>query len=277
MTDPLAAKKLLREFGLQPRKDLGQNFIIHRRSLEKIIHSADLSQDQFVLEVGAGLGALTRELAASVSQVVAVELDRRLLPILEAVLDGLQNVRLVVGDVLKLQIEVPSEYQIVANIPYSVTSALIRHFLEAERPPRSMVLTVQSEVAERATAEPGKMSLLALSVQVYGSPEIRGRIPARSFYPEPEVDSAILRIDMHSAPLVDANQIATMFRLARSAFSQRRKKLRNSLAPVLGKSASPVLEAAGIDPSARAQELGVQDWKALAGSAEQFLGDEDGN
>ena len=160
-----------------------------------------------------------------------------------------------------------SVYRVVANIPYTITSAVLRHFLEADRPPDRIVLTVQSEVAERAAAGPGQMSLLALSVQIYGAPEIRGTIPATAFYPKPEVESSILRIDIHPTPVIAAEWIAPVFQLARAGFNQRRKKLSNSLGPVLGLGAREKLLKAGIDPGSRAQELGVFEWEALARAA----------
>jgi len=264
MPDPLAARQLLRAYGVRPRKRLGQNFIIDRQALDDILLAAELRGTEAVVEVGAGLGALTRRLSVTAAHVTAIELDLNLLPILKAVLKGADNVDIVPGDALTVEIETPPEYRVIANIPYTITSALLRHYLEAEQPPDRMVLTVQSEVAERAIAKPGQMSLLALSVQIYGVPEIWGDIPAEAFFPKPEVSSSILTINIHAAPLLEPKWIAPVFRLARAGFTQRRKKLRNSLGPVLGKQAGEVLTMAGIDPSSRAQELSVVDWGALA-------------
>jgi len=264
MPDPLAARQLLRAYGIRPQKNLGQNFIVDREALDDIVLAAELHGTEDVVEVGAGLGALTRRLSLTAAQVTAIELDSRLIPILKAVLQGADNVDIVAGDVLSLKLETTPDYRVVANIPYTITSALLRHYLEADQPPNRIVLTVQSEVAERATAGPGQMSLLALSIQIYGEPEIRGRIAARAFYPKPEVDSSILRIDIHSDPVIGVEWIAPVFRLARSGFTQRRKKLRNSLGPVLGKEAGDKLREAGIDPSARAQELSLGEWEGLA-------------
>ena len=264
MPDPLAARQLLRAYGIRPHKNLGQNFIVDGRALDDILLAAELYGTETVVEVGAGLGALTRRLSLTAAHVTAIELDPRLLPVLRAVLEGADNVDLVAGDALALELELPPDYRVVANIPYTITSALLRHYLEAEQPPGRVVLTVQSEVAERAAARPGQMSLLALNAQIYGVPEIRGEISAGAFFPKPEVDSAILRIDIHEAPIMEAKWIAPVFRLARAGFRQRRKKLRNSLGPVLGREAGETLIAAGIDPSARAQELSVEHWEALA-------------
>ena len=264
MPDPLAARQLLRAYGIRPQKNLGQNFIVDREALDAILLAAELHRTEDVVEVGAGLGALTRRLSVSAAHVTAIELDSRLIPVLKAVLQSAENVDILAGDALSVDIETASDYRVVANIPYTITSALLRHYLEAEQPPDRIVLTVQSEVAERAAAQPGQMSLLALSVQIYGEPEIRGKIPARAFYPEPEVESSILRIDIHPTPVIEAEWIAPVFRLARAGFTQRRKKLRNSLGPVLGNNAGENLQAAGIDPSTRAQELNLEQWEALA-------------
>jgi len=267
MPDPLAARQLLRAYGIRPDKNLGQNFIVDLDALDAIMLAAELHRTEHVVEVGAGLGALTRRLSDAAAHVTAIELDSRLLPILRAVCKSAANVDIVAGDALALDVETAAVYRVVANIPYTITSALLRHFLEADRPPDRIVLTVQTEVAERAAAGPGQMSLLALSVQIYGKPEIRGTIPATAFYPQPEVESSILRIDIHPTPVIPAEWIAPVFRLARAGFNQRRKKLSNSLGLVLGKGAGEKLLEAGIDPGSRAQELSVFQWEALARAA----------
>lgn len=271
--NPLHAKALLRRFGVRPRKSLGQNFLVSGNDLRRIIEVADLTGRDTVLEIGAGLGALTERLVQHAARVVAVELDSRLLPILQTALEGVLGIDLVVGDILELPwdaLDLKAPYIIVANIPYSITSALLRRVLEAPQPAERMVLTVQREVAERVNAKPGHMSLLALSVQIYGTPRIAGRIPARSFYPQPEVDSAILRIDMHGEPKVSSEMIEPIFRLARAGFGQRRKQLRNSIAAGLGVSTEVVetwLRRSGIEAKARAQELDIAAWGRLAAVA----------
>ncbi|MEE9217210.1 MAG: 16S rRNA (adenine(1518)-N(6)/adenine(1519)-N(6))-dimethyltransferase RsmA [Anaerolineales bacterium] len=269
MPDPLAARQLLRAYGIRPHKNLGQNFIVDHEALDAILLAAELHRTEHVVEVGAGLGALTRRLSVAAAHITAIELDSRLIPVLKAVLQGAGNVDIVAGDALSLDVETAPDYQVVANIPYTITSALLRHYLEAERPPDRIVLTVQSEVAERATAQPGQMSMLALSIQIYGEPEIRGRIPATAFYPKPEVESSILRIDIHPTPAIGAEWIDPVFRIARAGFTQRRKKLSNSLGTVFGKQAGEKLKDAGIDPSARAQELSLEEWEALAKVGDQ--------
>lgn len=267
--ESLNAPALLRQYGLRPDKRLGQNFLVDEGALVKIVEISELSIQDVVLEIGAGLGGLTRHLAHRARQVVAVELDGRLLPILQQVLSPYPNVRVVQGDILKLDpadlIDV-SGYLVVANIPYYITSALIRRLLEARQKPSRLVLTVQREVAERICAKPGGLSLLALSVQVYGQPQIRAHIPAGAFYPAPKVDSAVVRVDLYPQPLIPPPWLELFFRLARAGFAQKRKNLRNALSAGMGWSppqTEGLLRMAGIDPRRRAETLGLDEWKAL--------------
>jgi len=271
--DPMQAARLLREYGVRPSRRLGQSFLTDPAALEKVVRAAGLQNDDVVLEVGAGLGVLTRRLASMAGRVVAVEFDRKLIPILETTLAGLANVDLVPGDIMRLDLEglmgkLP--YLVVANIPYYLTSALIRRLLESPQPPRRLVLLVQKEGGARVVSRPGEMSLLALSVQLYGEPRIEGRVPAGAFYPRPDVDSVVLRVDLHPAPKVRRDLIDPLFRLAKAAFGQRRKTLRNSLAGGLGLPASRVselLERAGVSARVRAQEVSLPEWERLAEAA----------
>ena len=258
--------ELLRRYGLRPDKSLGQNFLVDETALLRVVDAAGIESGDEVLEVGPGLGGLTRHLADRARQVVAVELDGDLLPPLREVLAPYPNVRLVQGDILALD---PAEwmaspgYLVVANIPYYITSALIRHLLEARARPRRLVLTVQREVAERITAVPGEMSLLALSVQLYGKPQVVAHIPAGSFYPAPKVDSAVVRTDLYPTPLILDPHIPTFFRLAKAGFSQKRKTLRNALSAGLAcepAQAEQLLRTAGIDPQRRAETLSLDEW-----------------
>jgi 16S rRNA (adenine1518-N6/adenine1519-N6)-dimethyltransferase len=211
-------------------------------------------------------------------RVVAVELDGRLIPPLKEILKPFQNVELVHADILALDpLQIfhetsrpqPSihDYKVVANIPYYITSALIRHLIEAPIQPSCMVLTIQKEVAERITAQPGEMSLLALSVQLYGKPEITSYIPASSFYPTPEVDSAILKVEVFPQPLFSPQEMNKFFQLAKAGFSQKRKTLRNSLSGGLGLPAPQIgawLVSNEIDPDRRAETLSLEEWRRLA-------------
>jgi len=266
---PLNASALLKRFGLRADKRLGQNFLQDPFALEKIVQVAEIQDNDSVLEIGPGLGSLTRYLAVSAREVIAVELDEDLLPPLKAALAPYQNIRLIHGNILKLS---PSEliqqpdYLVVANIPYYITSAVIRHLLESERKPRRVVLTIQKEVAERICARPGDLSLLALSVQVYGKPEIAARIPAEAFYPAPKVDSAIIRIDIYPSPLIPKPLLDTFFRLIKAGFGQKRKTLRNSLSSGLHippAEAETLLTSAKIDPKRRAETLSIEEWNKL--------------
>ncbi len=266
---PLNAPAVLKRYGLRADKSLGQNFLQDDSVLEKIADAAEILEDDCVLEIGPGLGSLTRYLAISAKQVTAVELDFDLLAPLRAVLQPYQNVRVVHGDILKLSISKlidQPNYIVAANIPYNITSAIIRHLLEGDIKPRRVVLTIQKEVAERICATPGDLSLLALSVQVYGKPSIAAKIPAAAFHPAPKVDSAILRIDIYDEPLVPHDLINSFFKLSKAGFGQKRKTLRNSLASGLHISttdAEALLTSAGIDFMRRAETLSIEEWKQL--------------
>ena len=266
---PLNAPAVLKRYGLRADKSLGQNFLQDDSVLEKIADAAEILEDDCVLEIGPGLGSLTRYLAVSAKQVTAVELDFDLLAPLRAVLQPYQNVRVVHGDILKLSISKlidQPNYIVAANIPYNITSAIIRHLLEGDIKPRRVVLTIQKEVAERICAAPGDLSLLALSVQVYGRPSIAAKIPAAAFHPAPKVDSAILRIDIYDEPLVPHDLINSFFKLTKAGFGQKRKTLRNSLASglhITTTDAEALLTSAGIDFMRRAETLSIEEWKLL--------------
>ena len=265
----LNAQALLREYGLQPKKSLGQNFLVDPNGLDKVMLAAGVGPKDTVLEIGAGLGSLTVLLAQAARQVVALEIDRGLLPPLTKVTSAYKNVRIVEGDVLKLPLEelVPGEgYLVVANIPYYISSAIIRRLLETETRPERMVLTVQQEVAERICAKDGKLSLLALSVQVFGAPKIEARIPSGCFFPAPDVDSAVLSIALYPQPLIALDALDDFFRLAHAGFSQKRKTLRNALSAGLGLPASEtekLLATSEIDPQRRAETLSITEWGQL--------------
>jgi len=260
---------LLRAHGLAPRKGFGQNFLVDESALRQVVRAAEISPGDTVLEVGPGLGHLTRYLALCARRVVAVELDRDLLPILSEVLGQAANVDLVQGDILKLDLAalLPQPgYLVVANIPYNITGALIEILLEARLKPSRLVLTVQKEVAEAICAKPGDLSVRALSVQVYGEPRIAAHIPSGAFYPAPNVDSAVLRIDLLPQPRLPAADLNTFFRLVKAGFSQKRKTLRNALSGGLGwkqAATAELLQSAGVDPQRRAETLSFEEWEKL--------------
>jgi 16S rRNA (adenine1518-N6/adenine1519-N6)-dimethyltransferase len=279
VTDSVPA--LLRAHGLRPRKRLGQNFLTDPVALSRIVAAAELTADDAVVEVGSGLGTLTRRLAEQARLVVAIELDDDLVEILLEQTEDLSNVRIIHGDVL--QIPDPGfahrGYKVVANLPYYITSAVLRHFLGKPPRPILMVVTVQREVALRMIAEPGQMSLLAVSVQLYGQPRVVARIPPGAFYPPPQVDSAVVRIDVGEQPAIafpegayaggQAGAEAFFFQVVKAGFGQKRKMLRNALSAGLRLPASTVEEAlmrAGVDPRRRAETLSLQEWAEVAGA-----------
>ncbi len=282
----LSVRQILDKYNLRPRKGLGQHFLTDPNILRKIVEAAELSPEAVVLEIGPGLGTLTRWLAAAADRVVAVELDEGMIGVLQEELAYLPDLELVQGDILQLDpvaligdptsSDLPSpslNYTVVANLPYYITSAAIRHLLEAEPPPKRMVLMVQREVARRIVAKPGDMSLLAVSVQFYGRPRIVAKIPAGAFVPPPKVDSAVVRIDTYSAPQVDVPDVDAFFRVARAGFAQRRKQIKNALGAGLGLppgEVAAVMARTGIEPQRRAQTLSLAEWAALAREFGQY-------
>lgn len=303
MSSSASRRSQLAAFGIRPKKSLGQNFLIDPVHLARIAAAADLGPTDTVLEIGPGLGALTELLAAQAGRVIAVELDDRLIPYLRAGFAARPHVTIVHGDILELapeelvrdalRLERPGPpdqragpevrepapavpYKVVANLPYYITSAAIRHLLEAKLPPELLVLTVQREVAERMVASPPKMSLLALGVQFYCTAQIVARIPAGAFRPVPKVDSAVVRLVRRSGPVVPGVAAEEYFRIARAGFSRPRKQLRNSLAGgmrVPPSQAEAWLEAAGIDPRRRAETLALKEWGRLASIIDAWSGE----
>ncbi|MBX3084013.1 MAG: ribosomal RNA small subunit methyltransferase A [Anaerolineae bacterium] len=263
-------KHLMDSFQLQPKKSLGQNFLHDPNALDKIVHTADLASAAHVLEIGAGTGALTIRLAQADVQVTAIEIDERLIPILQQQIQDFPNVKLIHGNILDLPMHdlVGDEpYSVVANLPYYITSAILRHVLEAENKPQRLVLTIQQEVAERIIARPGDLSLLAVSVQFYGKPSIVSRLNPAAFWPRPDVDSAVVKIEVYPAPIVEVPSEAIFFRVVRAGFSQKRKQLKNSLGAGLEIShpeAAAIIAMASIDPTRRAETLALEEWAAIA-------------
>jgi 16S rRNA (adenine1518-N6/adenine1519-N6)-dimethyltransferase len=267
-------KALLREYGLHPHKGLGQNFLVDSRVLQRIVDTAELEPQDVVLEIGSGLGTLTQALAQAARRVVAVELDEQLVQVLRERLASFTNAEIICGDILALDIPelmgaeraTATAFKVVANIPYYITSAVLRHVLEAAVRPQLFTVMVQREVAQRIVAQPGQMSLLAVSVQFYGSARLVFRVPARAFYPAPKVDSAVVRIAPHPQLPLERHEVAAFFAVVRAGFAQRRKQLRNSLLHGLRVSVdelSAAMAKAGIDPRRRAQTLSVEEWLTL--------------
>ena len=263
-------KKLLASHDLRARKGLGQNFLIDGGILKKLAAAAELTPSDTVIEVGPGLGVLTETLVEQAGKVIAIELDARLADILKARLKDQIKLTVIQDDILNINpadiLGKQTEYKVVANLPYYITSAVIRHFLEAPVKPTTMVIMVQKEVAQQITAQPGEMSLLSVSVQLYGKPTVAGKVSAQCFYPAPNVDSAILKIAIYQEQKIQTDDITGFFDIVRAGFSANRKQIINSLANGLKLQKTdiiPVLEQAGIDPQRRAETLTIDEWGVL--------------
>jgi 16S rRNA (adenine1518-N6/adenine1519-N6)-dimethyltransferase len=272
-------KSLLREFGLKAKKSLAQHFLIDRGILNKIVAAADLKPDDIVIEVGPGLGVLTKELAERAGRLIAIELDQNMVEVLRRCFGAMPNVTIIHKDVLDTTpeeiftetgiVSPPSgalKYKVVANLPYYITSMVLRHFLEARLKPELIVVMVQKEVAEQIIAPPGDMSTLSVSVQFYGKPKIVRIVSRGCFYPAPDVDSAVLRVDLHLQPLLPSEEDKGFFDIVHAGFSAPRKQLTNALSQgfrIPKAPATSLLEKAGIDPTRRAETLSVGEWVHL--------------
>lgn len=270
-------KELCRLYNIKPARSKGQNFLIREEIYDQIIAAADLQSDDVVLEVGPGLGFLTAKLAKKAGRIVAVELDDKLAEVLHTGLmaQEAKNVEVINQNVLDI-IDNPhltpflkgGSYKIVANLPYNITSVFLRKFLsESENKPKLTVLMLQKEVAQRICAQAGAMSLLAISVQLYATPEIVQIVPKEYFWPQPEVDSAIVKITPHASYLFNKEVgEKDFFRLVKFGFVAKRKMLKNNLAAgfkINQNEAENKITKAGFDGKIRAQELSVDDWLKL--------------
>jgi 16S rRNA (adenine1518-N6/adenine1519-N6)-dimethyltransferase len=297
---------LLKKYNLRPRKGLGQNFLANSFHLNKIVEAAGLTPDDTVLEIGPGPGTLTRLLVEAAGRVIAVELDPGMANLLKSEFGHHKNLTIVEADILQTQVEnliihppsehpqspipnlpspipnlpspisnsqspisnsQPPSFKVVANLPYYITSAVMRHLLETTPRPERIAVTVQKEVAQRIVATPGQMSLLAVSVQFYGQPKLVHHIPAGAFYPPPRVDSAVVRVDTFSQPSLAVKDVPHFFRVVKAGFGQKRKQLKNSLAAGLHRPGTEIvfaMEKADIDPTRRAETLSLAEWARLA-------------
>lgn len=293
MTGPLAPerlvphtpgqlRRLLAAERLRPRKALSQNFLTDAAALDAIVAAAELEPGDRVVEIGPGLGVLTRRLLVAGASVLAVELDPRLAVYLRRELGSVPGFELIEADALSLHPRecFPGEaFKLVANIPYHITSPLLHAFLEGERPPLLAVLLVQAEVAERVAAPPGQMSYLSVFVQNVATPEIVMRVPAASFEPAPEVDSAILRLRRRPAAVIPVGpEREPFYRIVQAGFRQRRKQLHNALGrelPVPRAALEAAFSACRIDPERRAQTLALDEWACLLQHLGSLLGPEE--
>ncbi len=269
LTNLRELRDLLSAHNMRPNKSFGQNLLIDRAVLLRIIEAAAIESSDQVLELGAGTGVLTRELAERARRVVAVELERDMLELLAETTREYTNVELLARNLLyvdPMELFGQTTYKLVANLPYYITAPTFRHFLESSNPPNVLVVMVQYEVAQRIVAGPGDLSLLGVSVQFYGRPRIIARVPARAFYPAPKVDSAILRVDVSSHAPLAPEERDRFFRVVQAGFSERRKQLHNALTSGLHYKNEIVrdwLARAAIDPSRRAETLSIEEWLRL--------------
>jgi len=271
-------RELCRLFEIHPKRSKGQNFLINEKIYDEIISAAELEEDDLVLEVGPGLGFLTAKMANVVKKVLAIELDDTLAKYLQMAIDsqGVENVKIINSDVLKFNFseKVKEKFKIVANLPYNISSIFLRLIFSLKNKPERVVLMLQKEVAERICATPPEMSILAVSVQYYAVPQIIKVVKAGSFWPEPTVDSAIIRMDVKKKQSLSSDKEKKFFRLVRIGFSARRKMLKNNLIGGL-KIDSKIIEKALLDNNfdfkLRAEDLRLDDWLKLFASLEKFM------
>lgn len=273
-------QNLLKKYNIYPSKKLGQNFLINKKVYRKIIKAANLQKKDFVLEIGPGIGNLTRELAQTVKRVIAVEKDLKMAEILKETLKNYKNVEIIFGDILKIKNWKfkNKKFKLVANLPYYIVSPVIRRFLEEKNPPKEMILMVQKEVAQRICASPPDMNLLAVSVQVYAEPKILSYVSKNSFWPRPKVDGAIIKITPYGKKSMNIKFLSRkknlLFKIVRAGFSQPRKQILNNLAVGLNLNKEIIkswLSKNNIQPIQRAETLTVGDWLSLAKNFEDLF------
>jgi len=292
LTSPNIIKELLTKYNARPSKGLGQNFLIDKNVLNKIIETADLKPSDIILEIGPGIGTLTQKLAKNTKKIIAIEKDKTMVEILKETLAGYKNIEIINADILKIEkLQKFKNYKVVANIPYYITSPVIRKFLEAENKPDFMVLMVQKEVAQRICSKPPDMthsagsgssratrgmSLLSVSVQFYAEPKIVSYVSKNCFWPSPKVDSAIIKITPRgqtSRPAGGLTSPDLFFRVVKAGFSQPRKQLAGNLSKNLNLSKEKTAEwmqKNKIDPKQRAETLSIEDWKNLIKTVDNF-------
>ena len=260
-------KKTLKEYNLSPNKKLGQNFLIDKNIVKKVIEAANISKQDTILEIGSGLGTLTKDLALQAKKVIAIEKDKKMSEILKEIFKDYKNIEIIHDDILKIKKIKLKKYKIVSNLPYYITSPVIRMFLESDNPPQQMTFIIQKEVAKRICTS-NQMNILAISVQIYSKPKIMSYISQNCFYPKPKVDSAIVNISDIKKP--EGMDMKKFFKLVKAGFSAPRKQLANNLQIInipRGQTKRALAEC-GLDPQARAQVLLIKDWILLLQSCE---------
>jgi 16S rRNA (adenine1518-N6/adenine1519-N6)-dimethyltransferase len=276
--NPQETIQVLQKHDFHFQKKFGQNFLIDTHVLDKIVEAAELSEDDFVLEIGPGIGTMTQYLCERARQVLAVEIDKNLIPILRETLSPYDNVDILHGDILKQDITAIAEkynngnpVKVVANLPYYITTPIIMSLFESRVPLANVTVMVQKEVADRMKAEPGTKTYgaLSLAVQYYALPYLAANVPPNCFMPRPKVGSAVIRLSARKMPPVEVKDEKLMFRLIRASFNQRRKTLQNGLANSSELSYSKeeigkAIERVGLSPSIRGEKLGLSEFAALA-------------
>lgn len=257
-------RHFLSNHGIRLNTDLGQHFLVDEGLLERIVETATIQPDDHIVEIGPGIGVLTKELLEKAKKVTAIELDTRFIPLLHDYVGTDRSATLEVTEGNALQVPFPTEpYKVVANIPYHITSPLLRHvFLESPRAPTSMTLLIQREVAEKI-CDTENRGLLSIVVALFGIPHLKFRVPASAFLPPPEVESAVLFIECFEKPKTDLETMERLLRLAKMAFAGKRKMLRNTLGQI--PDGKELLEKAGINPTRRPETLDINEWIRLAG------------
>lgn len=259
-------KEVLKMFGAKANDDLGQNFLVEKSYLEKIIEAAEPLEGETVLEIGPGMGVLTKELAKRAKDVLALEIDPKMIEIVKMACLKCTNLTVRNQDVRQFDPSTLGDYKVVANLPYYLTNFILRKFLEEKNKPKEMVLMVQKEVAEKITAVPNKMSLLSISVQFYGNAKLIEVVPREAFYPTPQVSSAIVKITTYRTPIFSDVVPEKFFNLVKAGFHEKRKQLANTLSvysPFPKEEVEKRLRAAGIDPQRRAETLTLDDWRKV--------------
>lgn len=267
LTNIKTIKEIQKSFKISAKKSFGQNFLIDKSVVDDLVSTSDVSKEDTVLEIGPGLGVVTRELLEKAGKVVVLEKDRDMIEILKITCLGKNNLEVVEGDALKVNVEeiIDEDYKLVSSLPFYITSPIFRKFLEKEKAPKSISLIIQKEVAEKVIATAGDMSILAISVQFYGKPEIIRTFSRSAFYPEPGVDAAILKIIPYERALFDVDK-KIFFRIAKAGFGEKRKKLVNSLSGGLALAKGDtlsILRDLDIDQNIRAEDLSLENWYEL--------------
>lgn len=271
------SKEICHVFDIRPARSKGQNFLINEDVYDKIVVAANITKDDTVLEVGPGLGFLTAKLAQKAKQVIAVELDNKLVEVLQTAIEaqGVDNVEIIHQDILQFNLARfrGLNYKVVANLPYNITSIFLRQVLSSDDQPQSMVLMLQKEVVERIVATPPKMSLLAVSVQLYAQPETICEVPADNFWPQPKIDSAVVQMTT-KGHLYNKQEEKMFWRVVKVGFSAKRKMLKNNLSSGLNikqEAIEDALEKIGLETKIRAEKLSLSNWQALFANLKEFM------